>query len=155
MPNFQVRIPLEWAAAEDVPIVYANQVMISHAGPEFFIQFGVVMPPTSTDELPDSLVIQPQMRIVVSRDAMPAIVQAMNDNLARYRANLVRQQGTQGGAGSQGPVGPQSPAGPQGTPGPQGMPGPQGTPGPRGTPGPQGRQGPQGPGSSGAPNTSA
>jgi hypothetical protein len=92
IPNFQVRIPLEWSEAEDVPIVYANQVMISHAGPEFFIQFGVVLPPTTSEELPDALTIRPQVRVVVAREAMPAIVQAMNDNLSRYRANLARQQ---------------------------------------------------------------
>jgi hypothetical protein len=92
MPNFQVRIPLEWTDADDIPILYANQVMISHAGPEFFIQFGVVLPPSTADELPDSLVIKPQVRIVVAREAMPAIVQAMNDNLSRYRANIARQQ---------------------------------------------------------------
>lgn len=92
MPNFQVRIPLEWASASDTPIVYANQVMISHAGPEFFLVFGVVLPPDAPDQIPDSLTIQPQVRVVVAREAMPAIAQALNDNVQRYRANMVRQQ---------------------------------------------------------------
>lgn len=90
MPSFQVRIPLEWQSASDVPMVYVNQVMISHAGPEFFLVFGVVLPPDNPEQLPDSLRIKPQVRVVVSREAMPAIVKAMEDNLRRYRASLTR-----------------------------------------------------------------
>ncbi len=85
-PVFQVRIPLEWDEADDTPIVYANQVLVSHGGPEFFIVFGVVVPPTTPDQVPDTYRIKPQVRVVVSRDAMPALVQALSDNLARYRA---------------------------------------------------------------------
>jgi hypothetical protein len=92
IPNFQVRIPLEWGSADDIPIAYANQVMVSHAGPEFFLVFGVVLPPSTQDELPDAFVIKPQVRVVISREAMPAIVQALNDNLSRFRANMARHQ---------------------------------------------------------------
>lgn len=89
-PSFQVRVPLEWAEADEVPIVYANQVLVSHGGPEFFIVFGVVLPPTNPAELPDALKIQPQVRVVVSRDAMPSIVNALNVNLGRYRDGTSR-----------------------------------------------------------------
>jgi len=89
-PSFQVRVPLEWAEDDEVPIVYANQVLVSHGGPEFFIVFGVVMPPTNPAELPDALKIQPQVRVVVSRDAMPSIVNALNVNLGRYREGASR-----------------------------------------------------------------
>jgi hypothetical protein len=92
-PTFQVRIPLEWDDAADVPIVYANQVLISHAGPEFFMVFGVVVPPLNTTELPDSLKIRPQVRVVVSREAMGSIVQAMNENLQRFRDGQRRGAG--------------------------------------------------------------
>ncbi len=96
-PNFQVAIRLEWDESEDVPIVYANQVQVSHGGPEFFVVFGCVIPPTNPNELPDALQIQPQVRVVISRDAMPSVVQALNDNLQRYR-NAIHQQGS-GGTG--------------------------------------------------------
>lgn len=92
MPSFQVRIPLEWSSSADTPIVYANQVMVSHAGPEFFLVFGVVLPPDSPDQIPDSLTIEPQVRVVVAREAMPAIVQALADNWQRFRVNVARQQ---------------------------------------------------------------
>jgi hypothetical protein len=92
-PTFQVRIPIEWEDSEEVPIVYANQVLISHAGPEFFMVFGVVVPPLNTTELPDSLKIRPQVRVIVSREAMGSIVQAMNDNLQRFRESQRRGDG--------------------------------------------------------------
>lgn len=91
-PNFQVAIRLEWDEAEDVPILYANQVQVSHGGPEFFVVFGVVVPPTNPNELPDALRIQPQVRVVIARDAMPSMVQALSDNLQRYQQSLA--QGT-------------------------------------------------------------
>lgn len=89
-PNFQVAIRLEWEDDDDIPIVYANQVQVSHGGPEFFMVLGVIVPPTNPNELPDALKIKPQVRVVISRDAMPSIVQALNDNLQRY--NQTRKQ---------------------------------------------------------------
>jgi len=84
-PQFQVAIRLEWDEGDDVPLVYANQLQVSHGGPEFFLVFGVIVPPANPTDLPDVLKIKPQARIAVSRDAMPAIVQALNDNLQRFR----------------------------------------------------------------------
>ena len=95
-PNFQVAIRLEWEEDEDVPIVYANQVQVSHGGPEFFMVLGVIVPPTNPNELPDALKIKPQVRVVISRDAMPSIVQALNDNLQRY--NQTRKQASRAGS---------------------------------------------------------
>ena len=91
-PSFQVRIPLEWDESADVTTVYANQVLISHGGPEFCLVFGFVVPPLNTAVLPDTLHIQPQVRVVIAREAMPAIVQAMNDNLRRAHAGHTRPQ---------------------------------------------------------------
>lgn len=84
-PQFQVRIPLEWHDRDDIPMVYANQVLVQHMGPEFFVVFGVVTPPTTADQLPDSLKIVPQVRVAIARDMMPSIVQALHDSLQRAR----------------------------------------------------------------------
>lgn len=99
-PSFQVRIPLEWDETVQVDTVYANQVLISHGGPEFSLVFGFVIPPLNTTELPDALRIEPQIRVVIARDAMPAIVQAMNENLRRYREGQMRPPA--GGPGTPG-----------------------------------------------------
>jgi hypothetical protein len=89
-PAFQVRIPVEWSDEGDVPLVYANQVLVTHSGPEFFIVFGVLVPPPNPTELPDILKIKPQVRVAVARDAMPGFVQALNENLRRYQEALSR-----------------------------------------------------------------
>lgn len=116
-PQFQVRIPLEWQDADDVPIVYANQVLVSHMGPEFFVTLGVVLPPPSPDALPDQLSIQPQVRVAVSREAMPAIIKALNDSLRRYQQARAQKRGSAGtdedgrGAEDGEGAGPRPPAG--------------------------------------------
>jgi len=107
-PNFQVRIPVEWEEDGSVPLVYANQVLVSHSGPEFFVVFGVLMPPANPNELPDALRIKPQARVVIARDAMPGIVQALGDNLRRYHEAMARA--------AQGP-GPDDTAPPERSPG--------------------------------------
>jgi len=90
-PSFQVAIRLEWEDGDDVPIVYANQLQVSHGGPEFFLVFGVIVPPPNPSELPDVLRIQPQAKVVISNEAMPGIVQALSDNLKRYLAARTRR----------------------------------------------------------------
>ncbi|MBK8538662.1 MAG: DUF3467 domain-containing protein [Ardenticatenia bacterium] len=90
-PAFQVAIRLEWADDETLPVVYANQVQVAHGGPEFFITFGLLRPPTNPNDLPDVIHIRPQARIAIARDVMPSIIQTLNDNLQRYQ-ELMRQR---------------------------------------------------------------
>lgn len=90
LPTFQVRIPVEWAEDESVPTVYANQLLVSHGGPEFFMVFGMLLPPTNPGELPDVVRIKPVVRVVVARDAMPGFVHAMTENLRRYQEAMAR-----------------------------------------------------------------
>lgn len=101
MPAFQVAIRLEWTEDETTPVVYANQVQVAHGGPEFFITFGLLVPPTNPNDLPDVIKIRPQARIAIARDVMPAIVQALNDNLERYH-DALRQRGASAGPISEG-----------------------------------------------------
>lgn len=96
-PAFQVAIRLEWAEDETLPVVYANQVQVAHGGPEFFLTFGLLVPPTNPADLPDVIQIRPQARIAIARDVMPAVIQALNENFQRYQ-ELMRQRGAQGGS---------------------------------------------------------
>jgi hypothetical protein len=101
-PNFQVRIPVEWAEDGDTPMMYANQVMVSYSGPEFFVVFGVLVPPANPNDLPDVMTIKPQVRVAIAREAMPVIVKALNENLARYQAAMSRRAGSGEGSGGGG-----------------------------------------------------
>lgn len=95
-PAFQVAIRLEWTDDDTVPVVYANQVQVAHGGPEFFLTFGLLVPPTNPADLPDVIQIRPQARIAIARDVMPSVIQALNDNFQRYQ-ELLRQRGAQTG----------------------------------------------------------
>ena len=78
-----VEIPTRWEAGEQLPTVYANQLLITHAGPEFYITFGELIPPLALkkEELPDKIEIKAVARIAVSREAMRAFAEVINTNL--------------------------------------------------------------------------
>jgi hypothetical protein len=87
-PGELKQIPVRWRrGTEEMPTSYANHFFISHAGPEFFLMFGVVTPPTV---LPgDEVVIEeieaaPVAKIAVSPEVMVGIADAIQDNLRKY-----------------------------------------------------------------------
>jgi hypothetical protein len=65
-------IPVHWGAADNLQTLYANQLFITRAGPEFYLVFGELVSPLAfnSSELPSSLEIKPIARIVVSPDAI-------------------------------------------------------------------------------------
>ncbi len=83
------KIRVIWDSDNDIPAIYANQLIISHAGlTEFHLVFGHLSPPLSIglleDELPEVIKISPVAKIVVSPDTMKKIVDAMKKNLEGY-----------------------------------------------------------------------
>ena len=88
-----LQIPLVWLLQEEVKTVYANQLIVTHAGPEFYLVFGEATPPfiTSKDfetgvEPPKQVDIQPMVRIAVTPEVFRTFVDAMKINLERYDA---------------------------------------------------------------------
>lgn len=79
-----VEILLQWPEKVDLPTIHANHLSISHAGREFFLLFGEVIPgrPESTPEWLrklESVEIKPVAKIAISSEAMPAIVKAVRE----------------------------------------------------------------------------
>lgn len=72
---------------EEMPTSYANHFFISHAGPEFFLIFGAVTPPTV---LPgeeyefEELEALPVAKIAVSPEVMIRIAVTIQDNVQKY-----------------------------------------------------------------------
>jgi hypothetical protein len=84
------KIRILWDPGEDIQLVFANQLNISHAGgKEFHLTFGQLIPPIvfglEEDEIPDSISVKPVAKIVVSPDVMQEFVTAMNDNYQRFK----------------------------------------------------------------------
>ena len=81
---------LEWADAESVPVVYANQVFVRHEEDIFVITLGQAHGPYWL-EIPEELKgkefkvpIHTVARIAVPPQAMKSMLDALNQNYARF-----------------------------------------------------------------------
>ena len=94
----QRAIQSKWETGEDVPVEYANQVFVSHAGGEFYLVFGqLVSPHVSTPEpdakeLPDFIPIKPVARLAIAPAAMVRILQALQSNVERFAQTLEQKE---------------------------------------------------------------
>lgn len=82
----QVQIPLVWEDTEHIPTVYANNLLITHAGgAEFYLIFGEVVPPillgTPGEKLPKKINIKPVAKIVLTPEAMIKFSEIINLSL--------------------------------------------------------------------------
>jgi hypothetical protein len=83
---------LVWESPEELPVTYANQLQITHAGGnEFHIYFGYVEPPLTygltteeIDDLPDELPVKPLTKIIVTPAFMKVITEVFLENLERF-----------------------------------------------------------------------
>jgi len=97
-----VPMPLKWPDKVDLPTTYANHLFISHAGPEFFLIFGEVTTPLRTQVTPDDLKalgpleVKPVAKIAVSREAMPAIAEVIQENVGRFLAKKAKGEQQEG-----------------------------------------------------------
>jgi hypothetical protein len=88
----QVPIRGQWEQPDNLPTIYANQLSIGHAGPQFYLVFGELRSPvaTSREEVPDIVPIRPVARIAVAPEAMLAFADVIVNNVTRYRDALER-----------------------------------------------------------------
>ncbi len=78
-----------WKGFSDVPTLYANQLLVTHANQnEFFLFFGQVVPPAVLDpkDLPSELDVVPIAKIVVSPENMLNFSKAIATNVENYKA---------------------------------------------------------------------
>ena len=73
----EMPILLSWGDTSRIPTVYANQLLITHAGNEFYLVFGELFPPLVTDRenLPESIEITPLIKVAITRDNMISFTQ--------------------------------------------------------------------------------
>jgi hypothetical protein len=81
-------IRLRWASDADLATHYANQVHISHVGPEFTLIFGEAhLPPRNQGEQYDTeLPIRPIVRIAVAPEVMIQMREVIDRNVDAYVA---------------------------------------------------------------------
>ncbi len=81
----RIEIRTRWGSSDHLPTLYANELLITHAGREVYIVFGETIPPLvlKKEDLPAELTIKPVARIAVSRDAMKKFADAIITNLRK------------------------------------------------------------------------
>lgn len=71
---------------DEVPSVYANQILITHAGSEFYLIFGEAVPPIilRKEDMPPEeqrdVIIKPVAKVAIAKDAMEGIAKAIFKN---------------------------------------------------------------------------
>ncbi len=91
-PEKEVKLRLTWQDASDLPTIYANQMYVTHAGPEFYVVFGEVELPTLTNLTPDELAdmgaieVKPVAKLVFTPDGIVPIAKALVENIDRFMA---------------------------------------------------------------------
>ena len=87
----QTDISIRWMSSPELKTTYANHVSITHAGGEFYLTFGELIPSSPSEEAPTHVDVIPVARIAVAPEAMLRIAQAINANMQRYKQRLEEQ----------------------------------------------------------------
>jgi len=82
-------IPMRWKAITETTTIYANNLMITHGGGEFYLIFGETVPPvildTTVDKIPEVVDIEPVARIAVTPENIERFADAILKNIEKYR----------------------------------------------------------------------
>jgi len=89
-----VAIPMRWKSTKDILTVYANHLMMTHAGGEFYLIFGELLPPvildSEKDKLPEYVEIIPVAKVVVTPENMMNFAKAIQVNLENFMSRAER-----------------------------------------------------------------
>jgi len=82
-------IPMRWRAISETTTIYANNLLITHGGGEFYLIFGETIPPiildTTVDKIPEIVDIKPVVRIAVTPENIERFADAIIKNIEKYR----------------------------------------------------------------------
>ena len=87
-----ITVKTTWSeeAVRNVPTFYANQLLITHGGPEFLLVFGIVTPPLTSltreaaIEDMDAVPVSAVLKIAISPEAMIVMADAIQRNVESY-----------------------------------------------------------------------
>ena len=86
----RVPVRLVWSDTPDATTVYANQLIITHAGGEFYLIFGEVSLPVSqladitSDAAPEKLAVKQVAKVVVTPEVMERFAKVIQTNFRNY-----------------------------------------------------------------------
>jgi hypothetical protein len=84
-------IKLAWEDASEIQTTYANNLLITHAGNEFYLIFGEMAIITEFDpnNLPDQLSIKPVVKIAITPENMERFSKAIEENMKTYKEKVL------------------------------------------------------------------
>jgi len=89
-----VFLPVKWGDVTQAPTIYANQLLFSYTGSEFYLVFGEISAifPVGKEQLPESLEIQPRVKIAITRKNMVAFANLIQQNTQDFLDRSVQKQ---------------------------------------------------------------
>lgn len=83
----KVEVKLVWDKPAEVPTLYANHLIISHTGSEFYLVFGEMEPWLEFDPsiVPSELKIKPIVKIAISSENMMKFEKIIAGNVKQYK----------------------------------------------------------------------
>ncbi|HEY2930868.1 MAG TPA: DUF3467 domain-containing protein [Acidobacteriota bacterium] len=84
-------VRVKWGASSSIPTIYANHLVITHSGPQFYLVFGELEPHSEligqlVDEFkpPDHVEIVPVAKIAVTPKAMRQFAKIIQENVTKF-----------------------------------------------------------------------
>lgn len=90
----RIGLPIQWSVSDELSTCYATNLVVQHTEHEFFITFFELVPPITlgktSDEIKqiESVQAHALTRIAVTPERLESFIQAMQENLDRYRASV-------------------------------------------------------------------
>jgi hypothetical protein len=82
------QIELVWGSLSDIPTVYANQLLISHAGGEFYLVFGEFVAAEVEMEKSRKILIRPVAKIAMTPQSMVRMVEVIVSNVEKFKDRI-------------------------------------------------------------------
>lgn len=80
-------VKINWLPQDGLSTVYANHLIVSHTGNEFYLVFGELVPP-APGKVPEELDVIPVARVAVSPESMLRMMGALQKNVSGYQQRL-------------------------------------------------------------------
>lgn len=91
-----VEVRLVWDKPAEVPTMYANNLIISHSGSEFYLVFGETEPWLELDSsiIPSELKIKPIVKIAISHKNMLKFAEIIEGNVNQFKEMSTSKEDT-------------------------------------------------------------
>jgi hypothetical protein len=84
--KIEKQIRLIWKNLSDLNTIYANQLLISHSGGEFYLIFGEFLAAEiDVENPPNTAIIKPVAKIAISPRAMQRMANIITENVSKFK----------------------------------------------------------------------